>query len=49
MKEKQPNFSRLLVGTDDSRDAQLAFKYAINYAAKMTLNSLSSPCLKATK
>ena len=34
MKEKQPNFSRLLVGTDDSRDAQLAFKYAINYAAK---------------
>lgn len=34
MKEKQPNFSRLLVGTDDSRDAQLAFKYAINQAAK---------------
>lgn len=32
MEDKQPKFSRLLVGTDDSRDAQLAFNYAINYA-----------------
>jgi Universal stress protein family. len=34
MTNKEPKFSRLLVGTDDSRDAQLAFNYAIDYALK---------------
>lgn len=34
MTNKEPKFSRLLVGTDDSRDAQLAFNYAIDHALK---------------
>lgn len=32
MTKIQTKFSRLLVGTDDSHDSQLAFQYAINYA-----------------
>lgn len=32
MTEKQLKFSKILVGTDDSKDAQLAFHFAINYA-----------------
>lgn len=32
MADNKAKFSRILVGTDDSHDAQLAFHYAINYA-----------------
>lgn len=32
MANEQTKFTRILVGTDDSHDAQLAFHYAINYA-----------------
>lgn len=32
MAEDKTKFARILVGTDDSHDAQLAFQYAINYA-----------------
>lgn len=49
MTNKETKFSRLLVGTDDSRDAQLAFNYAIDYALKNDADFSLFPCSKAMK